>query len=945
MVEYAQSSLGVDKDKALNLMVKAITSVKPLDEQILLAPLCNWIKQANELALQTLYEHINTLCLEQTPQQAIETLYNPDSDFYTGNTEQALQVCLAIVYHHQLLLSDTANVQEAADITISMLIPFHRAVIAAYQNKQYQYCIELAQQGLDIVADANLSLWSEWIENIATPVNYFQYLMVHFCGESLLELEEYQQLLQLVSKYESMAYLASEPTSRIGIQIFKGLALLANNQVFEAQVLFEELQQDRHVTQAQQIQIEANLAHIYYLNTGDPRHGLKMAFSGLTQPEAAQFFAILDSEMSGILSAEQQQRKRTLIALAFSEERITQVVERTGSEYLGQEIRKYKKQFVDPRMSQPEFQTVNQCLKAHNQAVKTSNTEEAARTLKLAGMLLTSCREQNRPIPWQDLKNYIEATTASKQLEEFLTQSEYISALLIQADNSLVKPLMASLQSFFSQLINLASTNINHGSPQLQRAYVAYRKHTIDNLLVLLADLAFSQPKVNSFWLKCISQLKTFWDFNGLNAHLQHRLHRYKQALPSNISDETTTLAEQLSMIPVTEQSRQEFDDKHNRILSLMMPLNSQASQHTLGAIEAPSYQLILLDTSSKTAERQDTIVIFNIIGMNRKWHQQTKAHPVLLSSIAEFIRALKPDKPQPPSPLSEQLVKIEQRGEALADQVLTKELIIDPPECLGVRTTGTLQQIPLEALPVASMLPGPASRQWFGELTTTALLTGNDSQLTIVDTPFKLNSLTLFANPIFSRPFKPLPGTAQEADDIALIFADKNVELKLQRQRQANRINFLSMSGTTAPQVLHLATHGYSDEYKSEFSALVLSHYDENNQAITPAVGFFEISLMDLRQTELVVLSACSTHHGKPIQGECVSSIAWAFKAAGAKAVIGTRWPVSDKASSVFWRLFYQALSNGSSIAQALTQARRALIQSTRWRHPKYWASYQLIV
>jgi CHAT domain-containing protein len=72
---------------------------------------------------------------------------------------------------------------------------------------------------------------------------------------------------------------------------------------------------------------------------------------------------------------------------------------------------------------------------------------------------------------------------------------------------------------------------------------------------------------------------------------------------------------------------------------------------------------------------------------------------------------------------------------------------------------------------------------------------------------------------------------------------------------------------------------------------------------------------------------------------------LAWAFKAAGAKAVIGTRWQVNDESAAEFWRKFYDNLFTGLPIGKAFHGARLHIMKQEKWNHPYYWAVFQLIV
>jgi CHAT domain-containing protein len=106
------------------------------------------------------------------------------------------------------------------------------------------------------------------------------------------------------------------------------------------------------------------------------------------------------------------------------------------------------------------------------------------------------------------------------------------------------------------------------------------------------------------------------------------------------------------------------------------------------------------------------------------------------------------------------------------------------------------------------------------------------------------------------------------------------------------------------------------------------------------------EISDVDLRGLDLVVLSACQTGLGDISQGEGVFGLQRGFKKAGANSILMSLWEVDDKATQILMTQFYKNLLSGQSKRLALLSAQKHLreIEGGKYDKPRYWAAFILL-
>ena len=142
----------------------------------------------------------------------------------------------------------------------------------------------------------------------------------------------------------------------------------------------------------------------------------------------------------------------------------------------------------------------------------------------------------------------------------------------------------------------------------------------------------------------------------------------------------------------------------------------------------------------------------------------------------------------------------------------------------------------------------------------------------------------------------------------------------------QANHDNFFN---TKRPRILHVSTHGdYLDNEHMEpmdRGILCLSGYnvEDNNSGYISAK---EIQYMDLKGTELVVLSACNTGLGENISGEGIYGIRRAFELAGCQTLLLTVEEVDDYNSAIFMKSFYERYNQTNNIYQSFKDTKEYL-------------------
>lgn len=247
---------------------------------------------------------------------------------------------------------------------------------------------------------------------------------------------------------------------------------------------------------------------------------------------------------------------------------------------------------------------------------------------------------------------------------------------------------------------------------------------------------------------------------------------------------------------------------------------------------------------------------------------------------------------------------------------------------------------------------------------------------------------------------WEPLAGAARETTEVADLF--RTTTQGAVRNLGGADVSEARLAGVLPDsRFVHFATHGffagagqqqvfgadprrdklYNTDVTSELrsasfagrnplvlSGLVLSGANQRSGTVDRAGDGIllaeEVVSLDLRNTELVVLSACETGLGEVAAGEGVFGLQRAFALAGARSSVASLWKVDDNATRALMTMFYRNLwEKKLGRLESLRQAQLALLRSYEPRTgklrgldvkarklpgsdeqlpPYYWAAFQ---
>ena len=214
------------------------------------------------------------------------------------------------------------------------------------------------------------------------------------------------------------------------------------------------------------------------------------------------------------------------------------------------------------------------------------------------------------------------------------------------------------------------------------------------------------------------------------------------------------------------------------------------------------------------------------------------------------------------------------------------------------------------------------------------------------------------------------LQGAKVESETITDILRNGNYQVSDWAESYATEESFKKLSGSGI-KMLHIATHGfYEPESKQNSFTDFLSGSKNNKEdlslsrsglllagaasAIDPEkrkqipegvddgiLTAKEISRLDFKGLDLVVLSACQTGLGE-VTSEGVFGLQRGFKKAGARTIVMSLWKVDDNATKDLMTEFYKNLVQCKSKHEAFVLAQDFVRQ--KYQDPQKWAAFIMV-
>jgi CHAT domain-containing protein len=215
------------------------------------------------------------------------------------------------------------------------------------------------------------------------------------------------------------------------------------------------------------------------------------------------------------------------------------------------------------------------------------------------------------------------------------------------------------------------------------------------------------------------------------------------------------------------------------------------------------------------------------------------------------------------------------------------------------------------------------------------------------------------FTNLMFGK----LNATLTEAEEIKKIFPNTNIIT-------GENATETAIKQLQTPSILHLATHGFflpDREIKPNSSSLnkqldepkylnlenpllrsglALAGFNnrqnkQNNNTEDGVLTALEVAGLNLRGTQLVILSACETGLGNVKTGDGVYGLRRALVIAGTQTQLLSLWKVDDAGTKDLMVKYYGKIKAQKGRHSALREVQLEFLKNPNYQHPYYWASF----
>jgi len=581
--------------------------------------------------------------------------------------------------------------------------------------------------------------------------------------------------------------------------------------------------------------------------------------------------------------------------------------------------------------------------------------------------------------------------------------SEVVDSLTHLSQLHMAKGDFSGAEGFLSRAITIsekiADLNLRYGSERQKLAYLSLFSSQLDQAFTLNAALSFQQPQARDLAATALLQRK-----GRVHDVLAENLKSLRQHLgPQDVKlldefDGVTSSLARLVLAGPPDDSAGDYPKRVNELKEKRESLEAEISKRstefragkqpvTLESVRAalPSDSVLLefatyrkflpqgITDKTSLGEGHYAVAVIRPTG-DVQWAELGESQTID-AAVAKYRAALRDPARTDVAQLSRNL-----------DQKIVQPLreSIGEASHLLIAPDGQLSLIPFESL------RDPQGRFEVEHYSISYLSTGRDLQR--MQTPRTSSSgPTLIADPVFGEPgkaliaqnsraqkparparrsivvsddlsglyFAPLLGTALEVRAIQSFFPEAKVLV-------GERATKGALQSVSAPEILHIATHGFFLRDRRENSSTTQKNTTGTAQdsakienallrsglALAGANGkkgaegegiltALEASNLNLWGTKLVTLSACDTGVGEVQNGEGVFGLRRAFFLAGTESLVMSLWPVSDLVTRELMTQYYAGLKKGLGRSEALRHVQLAWLKRNGRQHPFYWASF----